>query len=44
LQQEKKADLEEIEKVEPNLSDEIDERDMFEEIKLLGTHRMSLKN
>jgi len=44
LQQDKKADLEELAKIQPKLGDEVDERDMFEEIKLLGTHRISLKN
>jgi hypothetical protein len=44
LQQEKKADLEELARVEPKPSGEVEEKDLFEEIKLLGTHRISLKN
>jgi hypothetical protein len=45
LQEEKKAELEDQIRIEqPKPSDELEERDMFEEIDLLGTHCISLKN
>jgi hypothetical protein len=44
LQQEKNLDLDEPSPDDGLEDDELEEEDMLEELKLLGTHRISLKN